>query len=145
MRSLLVVAALVVPLSISAQGETYRPIGEVQLGSSSASFDESSVRGPRVQVTRGSNGRWTGRIGDLIIDGTERKNGVRGANFALYVERVDDGLMVRGNLLTRTISVKIPDDPQERYYRRWTLKGQADTSSPPPAHFALAIAGAMNP
>src|SRR5688572_21596574 len=98
MRSLLLVAALVAPLSLSAQ-DSYRPLGEIQLGSSSASFDESSVRGPRVLVTAQGDGRWTGRIGDLVVDGTERANGIRGANFALYVERVSDGIMVRGNLL----------------------------------------------
>ncbi len=141
MRPWILIAALVVPLSLSAQ-DSYQPLGEVQLVGSSASFDEDSVRGPQVQVTRERNGHWTGRIGDLVVDGVERPNGVRGANFALYVERVSDGIIVRGNLLTRTVYVRIPDDEQQRYYLRYTLKGMADTSAPPAAQFALAVAGA---
>ncbi|MDQ3264765.1 MAG: hypothetical protein M3Y59_14035 [Myxococcota bacterium] len=141
MRPWILIAALVVPLSLSAQ-DSYQPLGEVQLGTSSASFDEDSVRGPRVQVTREEGGHWTGRIGDMVVDGIERPNGVRGANFALYVERVSDGTIVRGNLLTRTVFIKIPHDEQQRYYLRYTLKGVADTTHPPAAQFALAVAGA---
>lgn len=143
MRRLVPIALVLLPaLALSQEG--YRPLGEIQSASSSASFDASSVRGPRVQMTREDDGRWTGRLLGMVIDGQERHNGVRGANFALYTERVKGGIAVRGNLDTRTVSLYISDDEAQRFQRRWTLKGLADAKEPPPVQFALAAVAALN-
>lgn len=141
MRHLLLLSAALLAPAVFAQ--QYVPAGEIQSASASASFDGDEVRGPRVQVTREDDGRWTGRLLGVVIDAQEVKNGLRGANFALYTERVKDGIAVRGHVDGRTVSFLVPDDPQQRFHRRWTLKGVADADNPPPAHFALAAVGAL--
>lgn len=144
MRRIALAAALLLPSLLLAQ-DGFRALGEIQTADSSAAFDANSVRGPQVQVTREGKDQWRGWVRGMAIDGTERKNGLRGANFALYVERVKGGVQVRGNLDTRTVNIHIPDDPQQRFHRRLTLKGLADTEQPPAAQFALAAVAAIGP
>src|SRR5919106_1596264 len=138
----LAVAAVALPFTAVAQVDSFQSKGEIRSAYSSAAFDAVSVFGPRVSVTNESAGRWVGWLGNHIIDVREVKNGVRGANVALYLERRKDGFAVRGHLGFRTVSISIPDDARQRQQLRWTLLGLADVEDPPiPQFIFAAVAG----
>jgi hypothetical protein len=142
MFRVLAVAVLALPLGAVAQVDSFQAEGEIRSAYSSAAFDALSVRGPRVSVTNESDGRWVGWLGNHIIDVREVKNGVRGANVALYLARRKDGFTVRGHVGLRTVSIYIPDDAWQRQQLRWTLLGLANVEDPPIPHFIFAaIAG----
>src|SRR4051812_36046786 len=105
MKKALLAAAV---LAVAPVALSYTPVGEILSGDSSASFDSAQVVGPQVSLTREAKGRWVGRLKGTVIDVTEVKDGVRGANVALYVERLKDGYIVRGNLGDRTVHVHVP-------------------------------------
>jgi hypothetical protein len=141
-RALVVVGLLALPVAAHAEMASFQPSGEIRSSHSSAAFDAASVRGPNVSITNESDGRWVGWLGNRVIDVREVKNGVRGANVALYLERGKDGFTVRGHLGPRTVSISIPDDARQRDLLRWTLVGLANAEDPPiPQFIFAAVAG----
>jgi hypothetical protein len=135
--------ALLLPFAAFAKANSFQAEGEIRSRSSSAAFDAGSVRGPRVSVTRESEDRWVGWLGNRVIDVSEVKNGVRGANVALYLAREKDGFKVRGHLDGRTVSIHIPDDARERYQLQWELLGLANAEDPPIPQFIFAAVAAL--
>ena len=142
MAALAIVALL--PLAAFASADSFRALGEIRSARSSAAFDAVSVRGPHVSVTRESDGRWVGWLGNRVIDVREVKNGVRGANVALYLARSKDSSTVRGNLGDRTVSIDIPDEAAQRDLLRWALLGLAAEKDPPIPQFIFAAVAALD-
>lgn len=123
--------------------QPFKAIGELQSRSSSAAFDENSVIGPRVSMYRGAEGRWTGRVRGRVVDAYEVKNGIRGADFALYFEKVADGKIVRGRWGYDTVYVHLPDDFRERERFGYHVTGAANDDIPPLPQFLFAVMGTL--
>lgn len=142
MTRILTLAALL-PFAALAQPDFFQPEGEIRSAHSSAAFDGDSVRGPGIQVTREPDGRWVGWLGNRVIDVAEVESGIRGANVALYLSRGNDGLIVRGYLGGRTVTLYIPDDGKQRDHLRWKLLGLAGVKNPPIPQFIFAAIAAL--
>ena len=139
-----VIVAALLPFAALAQSDSFEASGEIRSAYSSAAFDGDSVRGPGVSVAREPDGRWVGWLGNHVIDVSEVKSGVRGANVALYITRRKDGFAVRGHLGGRTVSLFIPDDARQRAQLRWTLIGRANGEEPPIPQFIFAAIAALS-
>lgn len=136
-------AVVAMAMALAAPALAFDAIGEIQGRTSSAAFDDRSVIGPQVSVYREPDGRWVGRVRGRVVDAYEVKNGVRGANFALYFERRADGKIVRGHWGRDTVYVHIPDDARQREQLWYDLKGAAAQDVPPLPQFLFAVLGAL--
>jgi hypothetical protein len=143
MNRAVIVASVLLPFAAFAQNDSFKAEGEIRSEYASAAFDMDSVRGPHVSVTREMGERWVGWLGGRIVDVREVKGGVRGANVALYLSRVSDGITVRGYFGGRTVSIHFPDDARERDLLRWKLLGEAGAKSPPVPQFIFAAIAAL--
>lgn len=113
MRTLLFLAAALVPLAAAAQPTPeYQPTGEVVFRisggvSTGTSYDEGRIIGPVVNLEENEGGGWTGDIGgnpvDLEVDGDK----VTGVGVDLFVKQEKNQLVVRGTLLNRRIWVEV--------------------------------------
>lgn len=95
------VPVAVTPASGAAAPEKYAPLGEVQVAgptSSSATFDDWRVVGPRISVTRVDASTWGGNIGDQSLRLQVRDGRIQGAGMSVAVERSGDVLEIGGVL-----------------------------------------------
>lgn len=139
----------------------FKPLGEIRFRSGSASFDESRVVGPHVNVSRRADGSWAGNLMEGTVDVSVYPDRVVGVGLTLAIERKSDTNIITGQyqgrilrfevgaeqLLIRTpsISTTLPRTGDGMYGRDGVVRffGQAADADPPWPQFGLALAAAF--
>src|SRR5688572_18157055 len=111
MRALLVVAVLwMLPgckHGESAPEAPFVPLGEVIYKGGGASFSETRVVGPRVNLSRRSDGSWGGTLMDQAVDVSVNGDKVRGVHLQLNREAGPAGVIFTGQWLGRILRFEI--------------------------------------
>ena len=113
--------------------------GEIYTRLSHATFDDQQIIGPRVSMTRRSDGTWGGWLRGRPLDITVTDEGIRGVGLTLYVERGPEYLVLHGYYDDRPIRVEWPMEgviPTWFYYR---FGGAAGRPNPPIPQFLIAL------
>ena len=137
-----------------------KPTGEIRLRGGSASFNATRVFGPKVNVTRRSDGSWGGTLFDHALDVSVRGNTISGAYEKLYIEELPNGVNIDGlwreqmihfvvskdQFLVNTpmLSFSVYRTADGVYGAREDVKliGEAANLHPPMPQFALALVAA---
>lgn len=136
-----VAAAAAVLLATPALAEGAR--GEVVSARGSASFDSTWVRGPSVNMSRQSDGRWSGWLGGNFVTVMVEGASVRGPNVSLGYERTEKELRVRGLLGEGTVSITIPNERKGAAWHNFRMTGVAADAQPPVPQIIFALIAAM--
>lgn len=139
----------------------YKQTGAVYCAFGNATFDATSVRGSRINVSRRADGSWGGTLSDYSIDVNVTARSIIGANLRLNVEQAADGYIITGLLdenqlrfevkadhflaRTRTHGFSLPASGPGRYgpLGEVRFEGVAASASPPEPQVALALVAAF--
>lgn len=151
----------VAPEQGAAPAGEFKALGEIRYRSGSASFDETRVVGPHVNMSRRSDGSWAGNLMDGTVDVSVYPDRVVGVGLTLAIERKPDVNIITGQyqgrilrfevgaeqLIVRTpsISTTLPRTGDGMYGQNGVVRlfGQAAEANPPWPQFALALAAAF--
>jgi hypothetical protein len=144
-----------------ATGENYTPKGEIQFQGVGASWDDSRVVGPSVNMTLRTDGSWGGTLRGEGMDVSVYASRAAGVNFTLSWENTGDGMVATGQwqgvitrfettgdrLLIRTprhsMTVTRHDESSFGPNGEVVAKGQAGLKNPPMPQFGLALMSAF--
>ncbi|HME89862.1 MAG TPA: hypothetical protein VKE49_00450 [Myxococcaceae bacterium] len=142
----------------AAKSAGFQPTGAIVFARGSASFDANRVAGPRINVTKRSDGTWAGTLDDQIVDVTVNGNRLVGSFMTMSVEQSSNGVLITGQWLGRILRFQVtPDQVVVRTPNRsltlnrkgegeygpggeLRLSGEAALLNPPMPQFALAMA-----
>jgi len=91
-RVIVALLALVPAFSANA----FEPTGEIFTRLSHVKFDDRQVIGPRVSMSRRSDGTWGGWLRGRPLDFSVTETAIQGVNLSLTIERTQDYLVLRG-------------------------------------------------
>jgi hypothetical protein len=127
--------ALVPAFSVYA----FEPTGEIYTRVSHVKFDDQQVIGPRVNMTRRSDGTWGGWLRGRPLDITLTENGIRGVGLTLYIKRNADYLVLHGYYENNAIRVEWPTEGVVPTWFWYRFGGVAARPNPPVPQFLLAL------
>lgn len=144
--------------SPSAAQTEFKPKGEISWAEGGASWDETRVMGPKINVSRRGDGSWAGEIAGNIIDVNVYPNRISGSNLTMALSKEGEKIVITGQvhaimvryeydgkvLLARTgtKSVTVPRTGPNSF-GDITLNGEAVSANPPEPQFALALVAAF--
>lgn len=123
--------------------QSFQPIGRVdahRIGS--AAYDQNSVRGPKVSVSRCEDGDWGGWLGGPVRV-TIRGNRMVGMNTNLYMDFNDQGPVVHGMWKGHLVWLQLGHQLTLHSNYWLNLSGTAAWRHPPFPQFAFALLGAL--
>lgn len=136
LKSLLGLSVLLLPLSPAL---AFEPKGEIQVGTCSAAFDDTSVQGPGIVVTRRQDGSWAGRIQGRVIDLNVTPEKITGTNTQIQVSREPGWLVMTGYFDWKGVRVYWPTNPALSDGTTMKATGAGIQMDPPLPQFLLAL------
>ncbi len=139
----------------------FEPTGTIVFMRGSASFDANRVAGPRINVTKRSDGTWAGTLDEQSVDVTVTGNRIVGAFMTLSWEQSSNGVLITGQWLGRILRFQVtPEQVLVRTPNRsltlnkkaegeygpggeLRLTGEARVLNPPMPQFGFAMAAAF--
>jgi hypothetical protein len=143
---------------VPEKSTAFEPTGTIVFMRGSASFDANRVAGPRINVTKRSDGTWAGTLDEQSVDVTLKGNRIVGAFMTLSWEQSSSGVLITGQWLGRILRFEVtPEQALVRTPNRsltlsrkaegeygpggeLRLTGEARMLNPPMPQFGLAMA-----
>ncbi len=121
------------------QSSDFQPLGSIVFQGGSASFDADRVVGPRINVSRRTDGSWGGTLDNQAIDVSVSSNRIAGSYINLHIEQTPGGMIITGQWQNKIMRFEFtPERAVVRTpTRSFTLGGRGDGTYGPQGELDL--------